>query len=384
MNGVEQFQIYSRIYFGTGSARRLAELLKNEGYLKPLFVIDRNLAGTPYVQEIIERCSRDSETDVIEIPADEEPTYGYLDQAFDKALNKQFDSLIGIGGGSVCDLTKGLGVLTANPPPSIQYRGLNQVRNTGKPVFLVPSTAGTGTEATRTASFIDTNEKKKLGINGRNVEIVFAVLDPEMVKTCPREVKISAGLDAMLHAVEAITARTANLYTRMNGIHAFRLLYENLPLILENPVDDAPFMNMLHGSYLAGVAMFNAGGGPASGISYPLGVHYKVPHGIAGGIFLQHVFEINVSKGYEGYNELYAHLTGDARGKDPGSKFVDLFKAFYTRIGAPQKLHSFGLTSVDVGILTELTMSQRAENLKLNPLDFTENDVRALLKATID
>lgn len=380
---MKSFQNHSKIYFGKEVALNLSDLLIKERLKNPLFVIDKNIAHLTYTKEVLSKCSMAVDADEISISANSEPTYDYLDKTYDEIKDKTFDCLVGIGGGSICDVAKGLGVLAVNPGPSIQYRGLNLVKNPGKKVILIPSTAGTGTEATKTAAFIDDDSKKKLGINGKNVDTLFAILDPFMVMSCPESVKISSGLDAMLHAVEAITARTASIHSKIQGINAFKLLYESFPNIFGTTKNEDAFMNMLHGSYLAGVAMFNAGGGPASGISYPLGVHFNIPHGIAGGIFLQHVFEFNVNKGYNGYDELYVALTQNSGETRKGKKFVALFKELYKKIAAPQTLRDYHVGINDVDKLVQLTMEQRIENLKLNPMEFGEDDVRSLLKAVI-
>ena len=113
-------------------------------------------------------------------------------------------------GGSTLDLAKGVAILTRNPGRGIDYRGMNTVASPGIPVVLIPTTAGTGSEVTETASFIDSATGVKFGINGRHVGCLFAVLDPTFVATCPPSATVSAGLDALVHAVEAATCLSAH------------------------------------------------------------------------------------------------------------------------------------------------------------------------------
>jgi len=135
----------------------------------------------------------------------EEPDYDYLDRTADFFREMKIDCIIGIGGGSACDLAKGIGVLLKNPGKGVEYRGFNKVKFPGVPVILVPTTAGTGTEVTKTAVFTDKKEIRKLGINGKNVGAFFGVLDPLVLIDAPVKVKISAGLDALVHSIEAFT-----------------------------------------------------------------------------------------------------------------------------------------------------------------------------------
>jgi alcohol dehydrogenase class IV len=294
------------------------------------------------------------------------------------------DAIIAIGGGSVIDLAKGIAVLLSNPGRGIEYRGMHKVKNAAVPLIAYPTTAGTGTEVTWTASFTDEDEGKKLGINGNNVAPLCGVLAPELVASAPRSVALSSGLDTLVHAIEAVTARTATPITAAMGAQAFAMMFEALPRCLAPDAALAAWERAQLAAYIAGVAMMNAGGGPASGISYPLGVYYHVPHGFAGGIFLPGVFAFNVARGYHGYNCVYDLLPdADTRlGADrKAEEFVLVFREFYASVGGPEDLRPWGCTG-DRAIekLTELTITQRKENLDLNPVPFGRPDVAELLR----
>ena len=131
----------------------------------------------------------------------------------------------------------------------------------------------------------------------------------------------------------------------------------------------------------------NASGGSASAISYPVGTHFHVPHGIAGGIFLPHVIEYNVKKGYLGYSHLYDLLPDSDRALDPkkkGEDFVRKIKSFYQKIEGPKNLTKYGVTKGDISMLTELTFKQRLDSLNNNPIDMDEAGVKYLLNEVIE
>ena len=386
---INHFSCDADIFFGQNSSLELFKQVKERSYKNVGLIIDNGVFENHHVRKIIKLFENDNyfKIELFKSRSDKEPDYDYLDDVSNIFTNIDLDCIIGIGGGSACDLAKGVGILQKNPGKGIDYRGFNKVKNPGVPVILVPTTAGTGTEATKTAVFSDTNEVKKLGINGKNVGALFAVLDPMVLLDAPNIVKVGAGLDALLHAIEAFSCKNSTIMTKMLGKNAFDLLFNNLYNAINDKNDISAHEKLFLGSHFAGLAMYNAGGGPASGISYPLGAHFKVPHGIAGGIFLPHVFRFNVENGYVDYGELYNCIEGhttETDEKNRAIKFVDAFEEFYDMIGAPHSLRSYGVKKDDIDILVKLTMGQRMENLELNPVAFDEMDVRNLLENVIE
>lgn len=385
---MSQFSITTKVFFGKDAVAETQKYTKTAGINELLFIVDKNISHLSALSRLV-RDYVDSgfkSKAVKPFDASMEPTYEMLDEFTETIRHVETDAIIAIGGGSVMDIAKGVGILLRNPGKGLDYRGMDKVRIPGVPVICYPTTAGTGSEVTHTASFIDTESKTKLGINGRYVSPLIGVLQPELTFSCPPKVTVFSCLDAMVHAVEAVSAKTANRITSMLGNQAFSLLYSNIRKVLQEPYDYDAREGMQIGSYLAGIALMNAGGGPASALSYPLGVHYNVPHGIAGGIFLPYVFEFNVSMGYRGYAMVYNSLPDadlSLSNEEKSRDFVRKFNALYEDIGGPKKLSEFGVGKEEVKMLTELTMEQRAGNLELNPVPFGKDEtVRALQTVT--
>lgn len=383
------FSIMTRIFFSGAAHSEVSAYLLGLGIRSLLFIADSNLKNTTVLSGLMAGFEKEGfsvkRAEYLSISS--EPSYDFLDEVVSGLRPTEADAIIAVGGGSVLDTAKGVGILLKNPGRGIDYRGIDKVKHPGVPVICYPTTAGTGSEVTHTASFIDKQSQTKLGINSRYASPLCSVLMPELTFTCPPQVTISSGLDAMLHAIEAVSAKTANAVTCMLGAKAFGLLFANFKKVLLSPTDYPAREAMLLGSYYAGIAMVNAGGGPASGISYPLGVHFNVPHGIAGGIFLPHVVEFNAAKGYSGYASIYDNLPGadiSLTDSEKVSAFVSLFKDFYKKIGAPRTLSVFKIGKKDIDLLTRLTMEQRSANLDLNPVPFGLEDVVAILNKVVD
>lgn len=386
---MNKMNLTSNTLLGPGSAMGLIPGMLDVGATPLGVVVDEAVASLAPTTRLLDAL-RDAGVMISRIERvslKSEPSYDLLDELASRFRDGSYRGILGIGGGSTMDLAKGVAVLATNPGNGLDYRGMDKVGRPGLPVFLVPTTAGTGSEVTPTASFIDTLTHTKLGINGRYVACEQAALDATFVASCPREPSIAAGLDAFVHAVEAVTCRTANPYSRLNGSEGIRLLFEGFAKSLERPADLDSRQTVLLGSHFAGIAMRNAGGGPASGVSYPLGVHFQVPHGFAGGVLLPHAVAMNIEKGYvEGYARIasHVHLSGAADAHNRATAFRDMLFALWEEVGAPANLSRFGLGRSELETLVELTMTERKGNLDLNPVPFDESDVRALLERVLE
>lgn len=385
---VQHLSIETNTYWGLDACLTLPARLAAYGFKRPSLVIDGAVAALPSTATLLEAWQREGLRLVqsYAVRVAHEPDYEYLDVVTEEFRATETDVVIGVGGGSAMDLAKGIGLLLRNPGRGLRYRGMDRVVHPGVAVVLLPTTAGSGSEVTASASFIDPQTKTKLGINGRHVGAFLVILDPALLVSAPASVTIGSGLDALVHAMEAVTTKTAHAVSRLFGVEAVRLLFAALPRAVAEPVNlDARAMTLL-GSHYAGIAMRNAGGGPASGISYPLGVHYQVPHGFAGGILLPHVVSFNVAHGYTaGYAQLYGRLDGaSAATSDDATKaaaFRDAFWQMYRAIGTPVGLGQWGVDRGAVASLADLTMQQRQGNLDANPVPFGRDDVCALLEA---
>jgi len=385
------FALKANVLFGGNSVSLVPDKIFKMGFKCPGLIIDETVYRQEPIQSLLEAWQHKGlhPSKLFLSRAGQEPDYDYLDSVAEDFRPLELDLVIGIGGGSTMDLAKGVGVLMRNAGRGITYRGMNLVPAPGVPVVLIPTVAGCGSEVSETASFIDRATKTKLGINGRYVGCLFAVLDPVLLTTCPPSVTLGSGLDAMVHAIEAVTARTAHALSVFLGTEAVRLLFAALPIGVVQPADLKAREQLLLASFYAGIAMCHAAGGPASGISYPLGVHFNVPHGYAGGLLLPHVVAANLSKGYlDGYARLYQRLDG-RRSDSPRTErakaeaFRDALRELYGQLGAPSSFKPWNVDRTAIDQLTELTMTQRKGNLELNPAPFGRGDVVGILEAVL-
>jgi alcohol dehydrogenase len=367
------------LYYGSDSLALLSSRMRTLQFKSGIVLIDSNVATHFRVLEIVEFFqSQDFSVEVFSIVLAGEPTYTDLDRESQLLLKKNVDFIVAIGGGSLLDLSKGMSVLTTNDGPGVALRGMHTVSNPGLPLIVFPTTAGTGTEMTWTASFVDSESEVKMGINGDNMFPRFGVLDPQLLLGAPKRVLMSSALDTLVHAIEAVTSTMSNPFTMSLGKSAVEKVLGCLESALQH---DAPLerLELLQlAASEAGLAMLNSSGGPASGISYPLGVHFKVPHGFAGGLLLPAVIRENLEMGYKGYASF-------EEGDGDGWKFLHRVENLYLEIGAPRDFSLWGFTShSDLEQVVKLTLEQRMENLNLNPVPFSEKNVRRVLNGFIE
>lgn len=381
---MHEFYAGTRIFYGTGSRRKTAELLKDNGWRNIGVVLDHNLAGNAYVKEIISDIQKLGGKRVIEHCTVTEPTYDFLD-GIRVRFGDELDAVIGIGGGSAMDAAKAMAVLAKNKKPAIEYRGFNKMTEPVLPIIAIPTTAGTGSEVTPNASFIDAKEKRKMGINGEAVRPKYAILDAELTLSCPEKPTISAGIDSIVHAVEAYVAQKTNPMARLFAKEGFREVFRNLPLAVKEPGNIKHRENVMYGAFLAGVALMNSGVGPAAVMSYPLGVHFGVPHGLGGGIFLPHVAAHNIKNGYYQYADLYkaidsAAASGSGSEKKNAEMFVERIFSLWRELAIPDDLTKLGLDSAFIPKFVKEAMDLKG-GLDQNPVPFYEDALKAVLKS---
>src|SRR3989339_102599 len=341
-----RFIMRTELISGEGIAFDLPTYLKANKWKNIGLIIDKGLYdNNDYIEEIIEILKKEMGQVELLVCTMPEPTYDYLEEVKKQFIRQKLDCFVGVGGGSTLDLTKGLATLQTNEGKAINYRGFDKVKNIPLPVVALPSTAGTGSEVTPYAVFIDSNEKWKLGINTEYNYPRLGLYDSRLLDSCPLKIFASAGMDAMTHTLESFVAKNATYMSRMFSREAFKLLFVNLKKIAAGDRSKETKLSLLIGSGFAGIALMNSGAGPAGALSYPLGVYFDVPHGLAGSVFLPEVIRYNVTNGYEEYSQLFNLVFDEPRlsDKEKSLRFAEEIKKLSDDLGIPTDLKGFGV-----------------------------------------
>ena len=220
----------------------------------------------------------------------EESSAGPIDAAAEMIRTTHPIAVIGLGGGSALDVAKLATVISADDHGAEYYALMDHPlpRRTAK-LIMLPTTAGTGAEVTRTAVF-NNADNRKVWAWGDELAADLVILDPELTLTLPKRLAAATALDAMVHAIEACSAKNSNSLVQAFGLHAIRLISQNLEKTFEQPQDLDARAKLLMASTLAGMAIDTAGTGIAHAIGHALGTIAGIHHGRAAALALKVVF----------------------------------------------------------------------------------------------
>jgi alcohol dehydrogenase class IV len=379
MNGYD-FTYGPKLIFGPGTTARVGALLPPG---RCLFVTDAGVRGLGLADEALASIAAAGIEPAIFDAVESDPSKATLMAAV--AAGEGASSVVGFGGGSPMDVAKLAAYLLGSGDDLEAIWGVGKAKGKRLPLLQVPTTAGTGSEATG-VSVITVGGTVKNAVNSPPLTADWALLDPALTIGLPREVTAATGIDAMVHAIEAYTsARLKNPMSDMLAREALKLLSAHLIRACEQPGDLDAREKMLLGAHLAGVAFANAPVAGVHALAYPLGGHFHVPHGLSNALMLAHVLGHNMPAAMTSYAELGTLLDPSlaAVGTQAQARgFVERLSALTRNAGVPQRLSQVGVGREHLDLLAREAMKQ--ERLLINnPCPITEADARRLYEAAL-
>lgn len=317
MNNLVTIEGVKKTIFGTGSIDRIGPECKELGAFKVLLVMDRTLSQTDICQQIQELLKKSRIKALLYPEVTPEPDPKLADNGAELARKEKVRCIIGVGGGSTMDVAKAIGVLAKNDGKAVDYIGLNKVNKAGLPTIMVPTTSGTGSEATFTSVFTMRDAKTKGGINSPFLYPHTAILDPELTLELPPYVTAYTGIDALTHAIESYTSLQAHFMSEPISLKAIELISENLRGAVFNGSDIRFRENMMMGSYLAGLGLAMSGVGAVHALAYPVGAFFDIPHGIANSLLLPYVLEYNYPGNVDKFCQIAISMDQGGEGLPP-------------------------------------------------------------------
>lgn len=369
-----------RLLSGEGSAAGLAQILPAGPCL---FVTDAEilrlgLAGGCLAE--LESGGRD----IIKFDSVEaDPSKETLLSAVELGRLHEVTHVVGFGGGSPMDVAKLAAYLLGSGDDLESIWGVGLAKGRRLPLALVPTTAGTGSEATPVA-VITCEGGEKRGVNSAALVADCAALDASLTLGMPRSLTAATGIDAIVHAIEAFTsARLKNPVSDMYAREALRLLSANLITACEQPGNLAARSAMLLGAHLAGLAFANAPVAGVHALAYPLGGIHHLPHGLSNALMLRAVLQHNAEAAREHYAELAEILAPDCAGQGSQARcalLIDRLDQMVSGSGIAPRLRDHGVPADDIPMLAREAMKQQ-RLLVNNPCPIDEADARRLYEA---
>jgi alcohol dehydrogenase class IV len=377
------FETAPRILCEQGGAGRLGEIARGLGVDRLFIVTDAGLVRAGLLDGALASLGAAGVEATVfsEVLAD--PPETSVQAAVDAARAAGADGVAGFGGGSSMDTAKLVALLARTPQALPGIYGIGLARGPRLPLVQVPTTAGTGSEATP-ISILTTPSHEKKGVVSPLLYPDVALLDSRLTLGLPAALTAMTGVDAMVHTIEAFTTRLKkNPLSDALAIKALQLLYGNLPAAVNDARDATVRENMLLGSLFAGMAFANAPVGAVHALAYPLGGHYHLPHGLANSLVLGPVLEFNLPAAQALYAELGRALLPalmSASDADAATRFVASIRARVAAMPYAQTLRDAGVEANDLEMLARDAMNvQRL--LVNNPRDVSYDDALAMYRA---
>ena len=338
---VFSFRIPQEIHFGPEVYRQLPALVRARSTERILLITDPGLVAAG-VAGTVENALTAAGSDVVcfqDIPP--EPHLDDVERCRSFAARERATTVVGLGGGSVLDSAKIVAGFAACPETLERFLDCEDASlEPGLPLFLLPTTAGSGAEAT--AGAIVAFQGRKCRLAGRYAHPVVSLVDPTFTRSLPKGITIASGLDALTHAIESFTARRASPMSRIYSREAFQLIMAWLPRVLADGKDLEARSKMARAALYAGIAVANAGAGAIHALAYPLGGRINVPHGIANAILLPHVLQRNMA----GFPESYAALCDESAmnsDRARSKRVLEEVRTLLQSLQTPARLADYGV-----------------------------------------
>ena len=376
-----------KIVFGTGCIQTFTDDYKKMG-LRRLFVLT-----APPIRPLIEGTLDELKAAGIAVEVFQdivaEPTVNDFKRILEEARQFQADSVAGVGGGSVLDVTKLVAAFINSQQQVEDCFGTGFIRRKGLWFACLPTTAGTGSEVSPNAILLDERDHLKKGIVSPFLIADAAYVDPKLTWTVPAKVTADTGMDALTHCIEAYTNKFAHPSVDIYALQGIRLIAANLERAVtlardykpadlsDNPAYVEAREALAFGSLYGGLCLGPVNTAAVHALSYPLGGEFHIPHGLSNAILLPSVMKFNMPSNVKRHAEVAIAL-GCEPGKndeETAQRGVDFIYRLAAAVGIPDKLTALGIPQTAVDGMAKAAM-QVQRLLKNNPREVTEQDAR--------
>lgn len=379
-----------KVMAGSSALEHIPYELKSLAASRPMIITDKGVRKVGLTDHVL---SAFVDTDMdIELIFDDVPPDSSLEVAETAAKlyrEHNCDSIIAVGGGSVIDTSKAVNILVSEGGDRLaDYAGIGVLNRPLKPFFVVPTTAGTGSEVTLIAVIKDTSRDIKLYFSSYYLLPNAAVIDPRMTLTLPPHITAMTAMDAMTHATEAFMCMAKNPISDAYATGAIKKISENLIKVLDNPSDVEGRLELAQASTMAGIAFSNSMVGLVHAMGHSLGSLCHLPHGLCMNLFLPFALEYNLKEHGAVFGELllplagpevYARTPASDRGRKVIQHIRELRDILHARCNLPRTLSETGKVSRDqLDKLAEMTLDDGA--VLLNPVEVDLDEARAVLE----
>ncbi len=382
---VFQVKLPACIYAGVGSLEKIKEIIEKEGVKFILLFTDKGVQSTGLLEALIVHMEKIGVRYQIINNLVSEPAYTDVETVLEQVQDIAADMVVAVGGGSVMDAAKLVSVLKGASYSIKQLLEDASVAKKYLKTVMIPTTCGTGAEATCNAIVAIPEQQTKKGIVNDNMIPDYVILDAEMIHHLPPQIVAATGVDALAHVVECYTSKKA---TPLSDTYAFagaKLIFRNIEAAYKNPEDMEAKSKMMLGAYYGGVAITASGTTAVHALSYPLGGKYHIAHGVSNAILFAHVMEYNreacctqLAELCDGVYPEKINLSQNEKAKYMVGQIADIVKA----TDIPTDLSQFGVKKEDLEFLVEAG-SRQTRLLVNNRRKLSREDIAEIYKKVL-
>jgi len=375
---MEQFRclLPGGVTFGAGKIETINEKVSGRSVL---LLSDKGVVAAGIAKRVggLCRAGASSYIEFLEVPA--EPREDEVSAVVASLAGAETEAIVAVGGGSVMDMAKLVAVMI-NGGPGIGEMFEGRLPTARKSLLvMIPTTAGTGAEATPNAIVFRPAHNLKVGIVCDLFLPDWVILDPELLLELPPAITAATGLDALCHALECYISNKANPLSDMLAVQATSLIFKSLKRCYQDGSDLEARADMLLASFYAGICIASSGTNIVHALSYPLGGRYRIAHGVSNAILLAPAFAVNKDCCREKLAAI-AHLAGDAAGLSVEQKadlLVERLGRLSRDLGIPAKLTDLGVPAGDLESIVDAAFEVK-RLLNNNPRPLTKDDIRTV------
>lgn len=368
--------------FGQGARHLAGRYARNLGARRVLVVSDPGVAAAGWAAEVTASLTEAGLPYVVYSAVSPNPRAEEVMQGAKVYLSEGCDAIVAVGGGSPIDCAKGIGIVSTSGRNILEFEGVDRIKDPMPPLICIPTTAGTSADVSQFAIILDPDEQTKIAIISKAVVPDVALIDPEPLTTMDAYLTACTGMDALVHAIEALVSTASSPVTDLHAIEAIRLISSNLLKSINNPSDIEVRTKVMLGSLEAGLAFSNASLGGVHAMAHSLGGLLDLPHGECNAILLEHVMAYNFVAVEARYRRVGEALGLDLHGvADCERAVLSEIKHIKAAVGITRRLGELGVKGSDVGALARKAL--RDACIVTNPRKPGQRDLEVIYEEAL-
>lgn len=365
--------------FGVNARHRVGFYARNMMARRVFVVTDPGVIAAGWVSDVIADLTEVGIESVIFQELTSNPKDHEVMAGAEMYARERCDVIVAVGGGSVIDCAKAIGIVHTNGGHILDFEGADQIDIPGPPLICIPTTAGTAADISQFCIIVNSPERYKMAIISKCMVPDVALVDPETTLTMDSYLTACTGIDALTHAIEAYVSTASSPIVDVHALAAIKLIWNNIEQAVSMPNYLPARENMLLGSLQAGLAFSNASLGAVHALAHALGGFLDLPHGECNALLLEHVVRFNIAKASDRYKQIGEAIGLEMTGlteRQRARRITDALSHLRSRLGIVNSLAQRGVRSADIPELAFHALNDAC--LVTNPRHAQIDDIKVI------